>query len=51
MHSISFHIYKTPQHNTWTLAYTISGHKHTAVYPTKNDAMQASYKKAAAATD
>lgn len=51
MHSTSFHIYKTPQHNTWTLAYTISGHKHTTVYPTKNDAMQASYKKAAATTD
>ena len=47
MNGISFHIYKTPQHNTWTLAYTISGHKHTEVYPTKNDAMQASYNKAA----
>ena len=51
MNSISFHIYKTPQHNTWTLAYTSSGHKHTEVYPTKNDAIQASYKKATAATD
>ena len=51
MNGISFHIYKTPNHKTWTLAYTISGHKHTAVFPTKNDAMQASYNMATVATE
>ena len=51
MNSISFHIYKTPQHNTWTLAYTISGHKCTGEFLTKDDALQASYNMAASAVD
>ena len=51
MHGISFHIYKNQNRNTWTLAYTTNGRRHTSEYHTKDDAMQASYSMAASAVD